>query len=38
VKLNAVLKHDQEYFNHGIAPLSYAWDTTASRTLGLELP
>jgi hypothetical protein len=26
VKLNAVLKHEAEYFNHGVAPVSYAWN------------
>lgn len=38
VKMNAVLKHGPEYFNHGIAPLSYSWNVTSTRTLNLELP
>ena len=38
VKLNVVLKYDNEYFNHGIAPISYAWNCSSSRVLTLELP
>lgn len=38
VKLNVVLKHENEYFNHGIAPISYAWNCTSQRILTLELP
>jgi hypothetical protein len=33
-----VLKYDTEYFNHGIAPISYAWNCSSSRVLTLELP
>jgi hypothetical protein len=38
VKFNAVLKFGTEYFNHGIAPISYSWNCSAGRTLSLELP
>ncbi len=38
VKLNAVLKHGKEYFNYGIAPISYSWNCSQSKVLGLEIP
>ncbi len=38
VKLNAVLKFGKEYFNHGIAPISYSWNCSQSKVLGLEMP
>lgn len=34
----AVLKHQHETFNHGIAPLSYNWDTASSQVLSLHEP
>jgi hypothetical protein len=34
----AVLKYNQEYFHHGIAPISYDWNCTQSRVLQLDLP
>jgi hypothetical protein len=38
IKVQAVLKFNEEYFNHGIAPISYNWNCTQSRVLNLELP
>ena len=38
VKGIAVLKYNQEYFHHGIAPISYDWNCTQSRVLQLDLP
>lgn len=38
IKLNAVLKYNNEYFNHGIAPISYNWNSKDGRVLALELP
>lgn len=38
VKFNAVLKYGHEYFNHGVAPISYSWDSSSSRVLSLEVP
>ena len=28
IKVQAVLKHGEEYFNHGVAPISYNWNCT----------
>jgi hypothetical protein len=38
IKLNAVLKYQNEYFNHGIAPISYSWETNNGRVLEIQLP
>lgn len=38
VKLNAVLKYNNEYFTHGVAPISYTWESNNGRVLQLELP
>lgn len=38
IKLNAVLKYQNEYFNHGIAPISYTWNSNNARVLDIELP
>jgi hypothetical protein len=36
--VQAVLKFNDEYFNHGVAPISYNWNCTQSRILNLDLP
>ena len=36
--MNVVLKYGKEYFNHGIAPISYKWNTTSKHVLSLQLP
>ena len=33
-----MLKFHDEYFNHGIAPISYNWNCTQARVLNLDLP
>jgi len=33
-----VLKYGQEYFNHGIAPISYSWQTKTPDTVALNFP
>lgn len=38
IKMMAVLKHDDELFHHGIAPISYTWSVSESRVLDLDLP
>lgn len=38
IKVQAVLKFNDEYFNHGVAPISYNWNCTQSRILNLDLP
>lgn len=38
IKVQAVLKFNEEYFNHGIAPISYNWNCTNPRAVNLELP
>ena len=38
IKVQAVLKFNEEYFNHGIAPISYNWNCTQTRVLSLDLP
>ena len=38
IKGIAVLKYNQEYFHHGIAPISYNWNCTTPRVLHLDLP
>jgi hypothetical protein len=38
IKVQAVLKFNDEYFNHGVAPISYNWNCTQSRILHLDLP
>jgi len=34
----AVLKYGEELFHHGVAPISYSWNVTEGRVLGLDLP
>ncbi len=38
IKLIALLKYQNEYFTHGIAPISYAWNCTSPTILSLSLP
>lgn len=38
VKLIAILKYENENFSHGIAPLSYNWESSDSRVVSLQLP
>lgn len=38
VKLIAVLKYENENFSHGIAPLSYNWESSDGRVVSLQLP
>ena len=38
VKLGVMLKFEDEYFNVGLAPVSYSWNCTHPRVLALEVP
>ena len=38
IKLIALLKYQNEYFTHGIATISYAWNCTSPTILSLSLP
>lgn len=38
IKMNAVLKFNNEYFDHGIAPVSYDWSVNSARVVNLEIP
>lgn len=38
IKMLAVLKHGDELFHHGIAPISYSWNCTEGRVLALDTP
>jgi len=38
IKLNGVLKFGEEYFNHGVAPISYNWNSTAQNVLLVQIP
>ena len=38
IKLNAMLKYNNEYFDNGIAPISYSWSTDQARVVSLEIP
>lgn len=38
MKALAILKFNSEYFNHGVAPISYNWNTTSSHILSLDQP
>ena len=38
IKMIAVLKHNDEFFHHGIAPVSYTWTVSETRVLDLDLP
>lgn len=33
-----MLKHNKEYFNHGIAPISYSWNSTNKLIVSLDYP
>lgn len=34
----AILKHNEETFTHGIAPISYSWNSSNQNVLALNLP
>lgn len=38
IKMQAVLKFNDEYFHHGVAPVSFNWNCTQSGVLNLDLP
>jgi len=38
IKMFAILKHNDETFTHGIAPISYNWNSTNQNVLALNLP
>lgn len=38
IKMMAVLKHEDELFHHGIAPISYSWSCSEGRVLALDIP
>ncbi len=38
IKMFAILKHNDEAFTHGIAPISYNWNSTNQNVLALNLP
>ena len=38
IRMIGVLKYHDEYFTHGLAPISYSWNVTNPTTLGLSLP
>ena len=38
IKLGVVLKYNNEYFHHGIAPISYNWNCNPERVLQLDIP
>jgi hypothetical protein len=38
IKMFAILKHNEETFTHGIAPISYNWNSSNQNVLALNLP
>ena len=38
IKGIAVLKYGHEYFHHGVAPISYNWNSTQPKVLHLDIP
>jgi len=38
IRLIGVLKYRDEYFSHGIAPISYSWNCSQSHILQLQFP
>ncbi len=38
IKMFAVLKFNEETFTHGIAPISYSWNSSNSNILGITFP
>lgn len=38
IKMIAVLKFNNEYFDFGIAPVSYNWSVNSARVVSLEIP
>ena len=37
IKIFAILKHSDETFSHGIAPISYSWNSSNQNVLSLNL-
>ena len=38
IKMIAILKHNEETFTHGVAPISYSWNISNPNVLHLSLP
>jgi len=37
IKMFAILRHNEETFSHGIAPISYSWNSSNQNVLSLNL-